>query len=92
MGVATGLGGPAVAAFAVDVTPQPMIGPAMGVMRFAGDFGYLLGPLSLGALVDLALVTHAGALLVNAALLAVVAVIFSIFVAARTAKPTGSSL
>ncbi|WMS41673.1 MFS transporter [Acuticoccus sp. MNP-M23] len=91
MGVSTGLGGPAVAAFAVDVAPEEMIGPAMGVMRFAGDFGYLLGPLSLGALVDLALVTHAGALLVNAVLLAVFAVVFSIFVAIRPAKPAGGS-
>ncbi len=91
MGVSTGLGGPAVAAFAVDVAPPSMIGPAMGVMRFAGDFGYLLGPLCLGAMVDLALVTHAGALVVIAVLLAVFAMIFSIFVAARPAQPTGSS-
>lgn len=83
MGAATGLGGPAVAAYAVDVAPGEAMGPAMGLMRFAGDLGYLVGPLALGVLVDLALVNHAGAILVNAALLAAVTLVFAAFGARR---------
>ena len=84
MGAATGLGGPAVAAYAVDVVPETALGPAMGLMRFAGDLGYLVGPLSLGVLVDLRFVDHGGAILVNAALLAAFGVVFAIF--ARTPR------
>ena len=83
MGALTGLGGPAVAAFAVDVAPEDAQGPAMGVMRFAGDIGYLLGPLSLGALVDVALVDHAGAILVNAGLLGAVTIVFAAYATGR---------
>ncbi|MCC5979155.1 MAG: MFS transporter [Salinarimonas sp.] len=85
MGAATGLGGPAVAAHAVDVVSEDAIGPAMGMLRFAGDLGYLIGPLSLGLLVDLALVGHGGAILINAALLAACSVIFAVFARAPRA-------
>ncbi len=89
MGAATGLGGPAVAAHAVDVVPEEAIGPAMGMLRFAGDFGYLVGPLSLGLLVDMALVGHGGAILINAGLLAACSLIFALFARApvRPSEP-----
>ena len=86
MGAATGLGGPAVAAHAVDVVPEEAIGPAMGMLRFAGDCGYLIGPLSLGLLVDMALVGHGGAILINAALLAGCSLIFALFAGAPCAR------
>ena len=78
MGAATGLGGPALAAHAVDIVPEDAQGPAMGVMRFAGDLGYLVGPLSLGLLVDMAVVGHAGAITVNAALLGVAGLMLAV--------------
>jgi len=69
IGLATGIGGPAIGAYAVDVTPPGQQGPAMGLLRFAGDFGYLVGPLAIGALVDVTPIGYGGGLLVNAALL-----------------------
>jgi MFS family permease len=87
MGLATGISGPAVAAYAVDVSPEDQQGPAMGMMRFAGDLGYLVGPLSIGALVDVTSIGHAGGLAVNAAFLAVFAILFALLAGRRTARP-----
>lgn len=69
IGVATGIGGPALAAYAVDAVPQHQQGPAMGMLRFAGDFGYLVGPIAIGTAVDLGQLGYDGGLLINAALL-----------------------
>lgn len=82
MGVSTGIGGPALAAHAVDLAPEGRHGPAMGILRFAGDLGYLVGPLSIGALVGATGIGHGGGISVNAALLLVTAVVFVAF--ART--------
>jgi len=79
MGVSTGIGGPAVAAYAVDVTPADRQGPAMGTLRFAGDLGYLVGPLSIGALVDVTGIGHSGGIAFNALLLATFAAAFAVF-------------
>lgn len=83
MGVTTGIGGPAVAAYAVDVSPEDRRGPAMGLMRFCGDLGYLVGPVSLGALVDASGIGEAGGLAVNAAFLAALAGLFALVVSRR---------
>lgn len=79
MGVSTGIGGPALAAHAVDLAPEGRHGPAMGILRFAGDLGYLVGPLSIGALVGATGIGHGGGISVNAALLLVTAVVFVAF-------------
>lgn len=76
MGVATGISGPAVAAYAVDVVPETQQAPAMGIMRFAGDLGYLVGPVSLGFLVERYALGYTGGLVINAALLGVCALFF----------------
>lgn len=83
MGATTGIGGPAVAAHAVDVSPEDRRGPAMGLMRFCGDLGYLVGPISLGALVDVTGIGEAGGLAVNAAFLAALAGLFALVVFGR---------
>jgi fucose permease len=57
------------------------------MMRFAGDLGYLVGPLSIGALVDVTSIGHAGGLAVNAAFLAVFAILFALLAGRRTARP-----
>lgn len=80
IGLAVGIGGPAIGAYAVDVTPRGQHGPAMGMLRFAGDFGYLVGPLAIGAIVDLGSIGYGGGLWINAALLIACA---SVFVVAR---------
>lgn len=83
MGITTGIGGPAVAAYAVDVSPEDKRGLAMGLMRFCGDLGYLVGPVSLGALVDVSGIGEAGGLAVNAAGLAALAGLFALVVMGR---------
>lgn len=44
--------GPAPAAFVADITPPELRGIAMGMYRTAGDAGFFLGPIALGALAD----------------------------------------
>ena len=69
IGLAIGIGGPAIGAYAVDVVPARQQGSAMGLLRFAGDFGYLVGPLAIGTIVDLGHIGYDGGLLLNAVLL-----------------------
>jgi MFS family permease/nicotinamidase-related amidase len=96
MGISTGIAGPTLAAYAVDVAPHDRQGPAMGVLRFAGDLGYLVGPISIGTLVDLTHIGHQGGITVNAAMLAFLGAIFALFatstrtrlVSTKTRKPT----
>lgn len=76
IGIAVGIGGPAIGAYAVDVTPRGQHGPAMGTLRFAGDLGYLFGPLAIGTIVDLGGIGYGGGILINAALLIVCAGVF----------------
>ena len=53
LGIGTGLGGPAPAAYAADVAPRANLGPAMGLYRTISDFGLVAGPVLLGGIVDL---------------------------------------
>lgn len=76
IGLATGIGGPAIAAYAVDVAPPSQQGPAMGMLRFAGDFGYLVGPLAIGGLVDVTGLGYGAGLVTNAVLLVVIGAVF----------------
>ena len=52
LGIGTGLGGPAPAAYVADIVPAGMVGPAMGLYRTISDLGLVLGPVLLGAIVD----------------------------------------
>jgi maleamate amidohydrolase len=76
IGLATGIGGPAIGAFAVDVVPTRQQGSAMGLLRFAGDFGYLVGPLAIGTIVDIGHLGYGGGLLLNATLLIAFGAVF----------------
>jgi DHA1 family multidrug resistance protein-like MFS transporter len=72
--LATGVSGPAPAAYAADVAPPGMNAAAMSTFRMLSDAGYVLGPLMLGLITD---VFGAGvALATAAALLTAVAVLF----------------
>lgn len=54
LGIGTGLGGPAPAAYATDIVPRTALGPAMGLYRTISDLGLVVGPVLLGAIVDVA--------------------------------------
>jgi len=51
-GSAISIGGAAPAAYAADTAPPGMNATAMSSFRMIGDFGYVVGPLALGALAD----------------------------------------
>jgi MFS family permease len=73
--LATGVSGPAPAAYAADVAPPGMNAAAMSTLRMLSDAGYVLGPLALGLITDL---FGAGAALATATLLlTAVAVLFA---------------
>jgi MFS family permease len=75
--LATGVSGPAPAAYAADVAPPGMNAAAMSTFRMFSDAGYVLGPLALGLITDL--FGADAALATAAALLALVAVLFGRF-------------
>ncbi|MDQ3990888.1 MAG: MFS transporter [Actinomycetota bacterium] len=52
LGVVTGLVGVVPAAVVADVAPRRVSGTAVGMYRFAGDLGLVIGPLTAGVLAD----------------------------------------
>jgi MFS family permease len=52
LALGTSIIGPAPAAYAADIAPPAFRGLAMGLYRSAGDVGFLLGPVLLGAVAD----------------------------------------
>ncbi len=52
-GVAISTGGAAPAAYAADSAPAGMNATTMSTFRMIGDFGYVVGPIALGLVVDL---------------------------------------
>lgn len=73
--VAAGVAGAAPAAYAADVAPLGMNAAAMSVYRMLADLGYVVGPITLGVVTDLA--GPATALVATAVLLALVALLFA---------------
>jgi MFS transporter, DHA1 family, multidrug resistance protein len=53
-GVGSGISGAAPAAYAADLAPREMTAPTLSMYRTIADLGYVVGPLLLGALSDLA--------------------------------------
>ena len=53
-GVGSGVSGAAPAAYAADLAPRGMTAPALSMYRTIADLGYVIGPLLLGILSDLA--------------------------------------
>ncbi|MCH9673800.1 MAG: MFS transporter [Gammaproteobacteria bacterium] len=51
-GVAAAAGGAAPAAYAADSAPPGLNAAAMSTFRMIGDLGYVIGPITLGAIVD----------------------------------------
>jgi MFS family permease len=52
--VATGFAGVAPAAMVADLAPRNLSGTAVGMFRFAGDLGFVLGPVLTGLVADAA--------------------------------------
>lgn len=84
---ASGISGASPGAYAADVAPPGMTAPAMGLYRALADVGYVLGPLALGAVSDLA--GPVASLWVTAAVLFAVGTTFALR-AAETRPATGS--
>ena len=86
--VASGLIGPAPAAYAADVMPPEARGLGMGLYRTYSDIGFVIGPPLLGWILD-STGSFAWPLLVNAALVAVCALAFALF--AKETRPASPS-
>ena len=75
--MAVGVGGAAPAAYAVDTAPPGMNAAAMSTYRMLADFGYVVGPITLGLAADLAGID--AALAGTAILLVTMALLFGRF-------------
>lgn len=84
LGIGTGLGGPAPAAYVADIVPVGMVGPAMGLYRTISDLGLVLGPVLLGAIVDVW--GYDPAFAVNAALMLLSTLLFAAAARETTGK------
>ena len=76
LAVGTSIMGPAPAAYAADVAPREVRGLAMGLYRSAGDLGFVIGPVLLGAIADAT--TLGGALAANAAIVLTGTLLFAV--------------
>jgi multidrug resistance protein len=75
--IASGIGGAAPAAYAADTAPSDMTASALGTYRTISDFGYVVGPLTLGLVSDLG--SPDAALYLCAAMLFVSGLVFARF-------------
>lgn len=89
LGIGSGVLGPAPAAYAADVAPEKARGLAMGVFRTFGDIGFVVGPLGLGGLADLA--GFAFALVFDGILIVVFALLFVLFARETVARRSEES-
>jgi MFS family permease len=76
LGLGSALEGPSLSSYAIAHAPNGQYGPTVGAMRFAGDLGFVLGPVAIGALIDATGVGYGGALWASAVVLVGVAVLF----------------
>ena len=77
LGIGSGVLGPAPAAYAADVAPEKARGLAMGMFRTFGDIGFVIGPLGMGGLADLA--GFSFALIFDGVIVVIFAVLFVVF-------------
>jgi MFS family permease len=77
LGASRGLTGPAPNAYVVELAPAGRQGMALGLFRFFGDIGFVVGPVLLGWIADLA--GYRSALGFDAVLMLALAVAFFVF-------------
>jgi MFS family permease len=90
LGVASGFSGVPPAPMLSDVTPEELKGSGVAVFRFAGDLGFVLGPLVAGAAANAIGFTGAFAISAVPALVAL-ALVFSIAETKPTLPKTGEA-
>lgn len=78
LGLVNGLGGPATATYAADIAPKRGYGHAFGLQRSVGDIGFMTGPLLIGLADDFGGIGYTGGLWLNAALVLIGALTFTI--------------
>jgi MFS family permease len=88
-GVGSGVSGAAPAAYAADLAPKGMTAPAMSMYRTIADLGYVIGPLWLGILSDLA--SSQAALIFTAVLLGCSGLMFLLRAPETLARPVAPS-
>jgi MFS transporter, DHA1 family, multidrug resistance protein len=81
LGLGSGVGGPAPAAYMADLGPPARMGAALGVYRAIGDLGFLTGPIALGWVADAA--GYGSALMAGAGLLVAAVLPFAFFARER---------
>jgi MFS family permease len=84
-GLGTGIVGPAPAAYAADIAPPDMRGVSMGLYRTFGDAGFVIGPVLLGGLADIA--GFGWALAFDAIVLVSIALLFAVFARETLHRP-----
>lgn len=84
-GAGSGIVGPAPAAYAADMAPAGMRGVTMGLYRTFGDAGFVIGPVLLGWLADLA--GFGWALAFDAVVLVSIALLFAVFARETLRRP-----
>ncbi len=84
-GFGTGIVGPAPAAYAADLAPPGTRGMTMSLYRTFGDAGFVIGPVLLGWLADLA--GFGWALAFNALVLVSIALLFALFARETLRRP-----
>lgn len=75
-GVSTSVGGAAPAAYAADNAPPGMNAVTMSTFRMVGDFGYVIGPIMLGAIADAT--GPQMSLVIGAAMMAAASLVFAL--------------
>ncbi len=88
LGIGGGLNGPATAAYAAEIVPSRLYGPAMGLLRTWGDAGFVFGPILVGMLADFGSVGAAGGLIANAVLMTGAGLAFVLLPLARRRERT----
>ncbi len=92
IGVATGIGGPAPAAYAADVSPPGARGLTMGLFRTFSDLALVAGPVLLGWVAEIS--DYSWALYLDAAIVLAGSILFGLFAqeTLRRSQPAGTAL
>ena len=78
LGSSSGISYPAISSFTIACLPRERYGPGMGMQRTFGDFGFVFGPVVVGALSDLTGGEHFAGVVLNIVLLGLAALVYAI--------------
>ncbi len=89
IGIATGIGGPAPAAYVADIAPPGSRGLTMGLFRTFSDLAMVGGPVALGWIAEIS--DYAWALYADAAVVLAGAVLFALFARETLRRPAAQA-